>query len=253
MNELNAAFFIALAKDVIYSQPLERAKVDKMIDKIANEILSDDEKDRKLNRSIVLGLIFNGNLQLLKDRLGAYSHFYEDDEREKYAPSVDATLKLLKSFKDLIFLDESIKYSDLLISRIGQTSTIQDVMYLEDFYYNISNERFVSILNEFFNEHLLEVPTAVDDAASIVAKRYRINNLAKYLDDDEDFAKFVILDEKPIDSQQWAKFCRTLSQVIHRPVDVKIASDLDAYSYRMIEDKLEPVESLEGFDHVCEI
>lgn len=257
MNELSTAFFIALAKDVIYSQPLERAKVDKMIDKIANEILSDDEKDRKLNRSIVLGLIFNGNLQLLKDRLGAYSHFYEDDEREKYAPSVEKTLQLLTSFKDLIFLDESIKYSDLLISRIGQTSTMQDVMYLNDFYYKISDEKFVSILNDFFNEDLLEVPTAVEDAVSIVAKRYNVEKIAKYLDEDEEFAKFIILDKKPIDSQKWAQFCRTLSQVIHKPVDVKIAADLEAtnnhHAYNEIKSKCKLIESLEGADHIQEI
>ena len=79
-------------------------------------------------------------------------------------------------------------------------------------------------------------------------KCYNIEEVAEYHKDNT--ASFLILDEKPIASQQWAMFSKTLSKILNEQVIVKIKSDFrsneDKYFYNEIKESLRPVQSLEG-------
>lgn len=248
MNNFKRFLVDAMVQNLFASEPVEEEKVEQMLERIGKKILADDEKHLKLNRSIACGMLFDKKIQWTEDRVAAYLHFYLQDDDEILLKAVESSLEVLREFKELIVLDEKIKYLDLTISRLGLKPARRGIIYLDDFYHKISDEEFISIMKEIFTDDVLEVPTAFDDAISIIAKRCGIDEVAEYHKDNT--ASFLILDEKPITSQQWAKFCKALSEILNEQVIVKIKSDFrsneDKYFYNEIKESLRPVESMEG-------
>ena len=248
MNNFKRFLVDAMVQNLFASEPVEEEKVEQMLERIAKKILADDEKHLKLNKSIVCGMLFDKKIQWTEDRVAAYLHFYLQDDDEILLKAVESSLEVLREFKELLVLDEKIKYLDLTISRLGLKPARRGIIYLDDFYRKISDEDFISVMKEIYTDDVLEVPTAFDDAISIIAKRYGIDEVAEYHKDNT--ASFLILDEKPITSQQWAKFCKALSEILNEQVIVKIKSDFrsneDKYFYNEIKESLRPVESMEG-------
>lgn len=248
MNNFKRFLVDAMVQNLFASEPVEEEKVEQMLERIAKKILTDDEKHLKLNKSIVCGMLFDKKIQWTEDRVAAYLHFYLQDDDEILFKAVESSLEVLREFKELLVLDEEIKYLDLTISRLGLKPARRGIIYLDDFYHKISDEEFISVMKEIFTDDVLEVPTAFDDAISIIAKRCGIDKVAEYRKDNT--TSFLILDEKPITSQQWAKFCKTLSEILNEQVIVKIKSDFrsneDKYFYNEIKTSLRPVESMEG-------
>ena len=248
MNDFKRFLVDAMVQNLFASEPVEEEKVEQMLERISKKILADDERHLKLNKSIVCGMLFDKKIQWTEDRVAAYLHFYLQDDDEILLKAVESSLEVLREFKELLVLDEEIKYLDLTISRLGLKPARRGIIYLDDFYRKISDEEFVDIMKEIFTDDVLEVPTAFDDAISIIARRYDIDEVAEYYKDNA--ASFLILDEKPITSQQWAKFCKALSEILNEQVIVKIKSDFrsneDKYFYNEIKESLRPVESMEG-------
>ena len=248
MNNFKRFLVDAMVQNLFASEPVEEEKVEQMLERIGKKILADDEKHLKLNRSIACGMLFDKKIQWTEDRVAAYLHFYLQDDDEILLKAVESSLEALREFKELLVLDEEIKYLDLTISRLGLKPARRGIIYLDDFYRKISDEEFISVMKEIYTDDVLEVPTAFDDAISIIAKRCGIDEVAEYHKDNT--ASFLILDEKSITSQQWAKFCKALSEILNEQVIVKIKSDFrsneDKYFYNEIKESLRPVESMEG-------
>lgn len=248
MNDFKRFLVDTMVQNLFASEPVEEEKVEQMLERISKKILADDEQHLKLNKSIVCGMIFDKKIQWTEDRVAAYLHFYLQDDDEILLKAVESSLEVLREFKELLVLDEEIKYLDLTISRLGLKPAKRGIIYPDDFYHKISDEEFIDIMKEIYTDEVLEVPTAFDDAVSIIAKRYGIDEVAEYHDDNA--TGFLILDEKPITSQQWAMFSKTLSKILNEQVIVKIKSDFrsneDKYFYNEIKESLRPVESMEG-------
>lgn len=248
MNDFKRFLVDTMVQNLFASEPVEEEKVEQMLERISKKILADDEQHLKLNKSIVCGMIFDKKIQWTEDRVAAYLHFYLQDDDEILLKAVESSLEVLREFKELLVLDEEIKYLDLTISRLGLKPAKRGIIYLDDFYHKISDEEFIDIMKEIYTDEVLEVPTAFDDAVSIIAKRYGIDEVAEYHDDNA--TGFLILDEKPITSQQLAMFSKTLSKILNEQVIVKIKSDFrsneDKYFYNEIKESLRPVESMEG-------
>ena len=248
MNDFKRFLVDTMVQNLFASEPVEEEKVEQMLERISKKILADDEQHLKLNKSIVCGMIFDKKIQWTEDRVAAYLHFYLQDDDEILLKAVESSLEVLREFKELLVLDEEIKYLDLTISRLGLKPAKRGIIYLDDFYHKISDEEFIDIMKEIYTDEVLEVLTAFDDAVSIIAKRYGIDEVAEYHDDNA--TGFLILDEKPITSQQWAMFSKTLSKILNEQVIVKIKSDFrsneDKYFYNEIKESLRPVESMEG-------
>ena len=247
MNDFKRFLVDAMVQNLFSSTPVEEEKVEQMLERISKKILADDEQHLKLNKSIVCGMLFDKKIQWTEDRVAAYLHFYLQDDDEILLKAVESSLEVLREFKELLVLDEKIKYSDLTISRLGLKPARRGIIYLNEFYHKISDE-VIDIMKEIYTDEVLEIPTAFDDAVSIIAKRYGIDEVAEYHKDNT--ASFLILDKKPIASQQWAMFSKTLSKILNEQVIVKIKSDFrsneDKYFYNEIKESLRPVQSLEG-------
>lgn len=248
MNDFKRFIVDAMVQNLFASEPVEEEKVEQMLERISKKILADDERHLKLNRSIVCGMLFDKKIQWTEDRVAAYLHFYLQDDDEILLKAVESSLEVLREFKELLVLDESVKYLDLTISLLGLKPARRGIIYLDEFYHKIADEEFIAIMKEIYTDDVLEIPTAFDDAVSIIAKRYNIEEVAEYHKDNT--ASFLILDEKPIASQQWAMFSKTLSKILNEQVIVKIKSDFrsneDKYFYNEIKESLRPVQSLEG-------
>lgn len=248
MNDFKRFIVDAMVQNLFASEPVEEEKVEQMLERISKKILADDERHLKLNRSIVCGMLFDKKIQWTEDRVAAYLHFYLQDDDEILLKAVESSLEVLREFKELLVLDESVKYLDLTISRLGLKPARRGIIYLDEFYHKIADEEFIAIMKEIYTDDVLEIPTAFDDAVSIIAKRHNIEEVAEYHKDNT--ASFLILDEKPIASQQWAMFSKTLSKILNEQVIVKIKSDFrsneDKYFYNEIKESLRPVQSLEG-------
>lgn len=248
MNDFKRFLVDAMVQNLFSSTPVEEEKVEQMLERISKKILADDEQHLKLNKSIVCGMLFDKKIQWTEDRVAAYLHFYLQDDDEILLKAVESSLEVLREFKELLVLDEETKYLDLTISRLGLKLARRGIIYLDDFYHKIPDEEFIAIMKEIYTDDVLEIPTAFDDAVSIIAKRYDIEEVAEYHKDNT--ASFLILDEKPIASQQWAMFSKTLSKILNEQVIVKIKSGFrsneDKYFYNEIKASLRPVQSLEG-------
>lgn len=248
MNDFKRFLVDAMVQNLFASEPVEEEKVEQMLERISKKILADNDKHLKLNKSIVCGMLFDKKIQWTEDRVAAYLHFYLQDDDEILLKAVESSLEVLREFKELLVLDEEIKYLDLTISRLGLKPARRGIIYLDDFYHKIADEEFIAIMKEIYTDDVLEIPTAFDDAVSIIAKRHNIEEVAEYHKDNT--ASFLILDEKPIASQQWAMFSKTLSKILNEQVIVKIKSDFrsneDKYFYNEIKESLRPVQSLEG-------
>ena len=248
MNDFKRFLVDAMVQSLFASEPVEEEKVEQMLERIGKKILADDEQHLKLNRSIVCGMLFDKKIQWTEDRVAAYLHFYLQDDDEILLKAVESSLEVLREFKELLVLDESVKYLDLTISRLGLKPARRGIIYLDEFYHKIADEEFIAIMKEIYTDDVLEIPTAFDDAVSIIAKRHNIEEVAEYHKDNT--ASFLILDEKPITSQQWAMFSKTLSKILNEQVIVKIKSDFrsneDKYFYNEIKESLRPVQSMEG-------
>ena len=248
MNDFKRFIVDAMVQNLFASEPVEEEKVEQMLERISKKILADDERHLKLNRSIVCGMLFDKKIQWTEDRVAAYLHFYLQDDDEILLKAVESSLEVLREFKELLVLDESVKYLDLTISRLGLKPARRGIIYLDEFYHKIADEEFIAIMKEIYTDDVLEIPTAFDDAVSIIAKRHNIEEVAEYHKDNT--ASFLILDENPIASQQWAMFSKTLSKILNEQVIVKIKSDFrsneDKYFYNEIKESLRPVQSLEG-------
>lgn len=248
MNDFKRFLVDTMVQNLFASEPVEEEKVEQMLERISKKILADDEQHLKLNKSIVCGMLFDKKIQWTEDRVAAYLHFYLQDDDEILLKAVESSLEVLREFKEVLVLDEEIKYLDLTISRLGLKPARRGIIYLDDFYHKISDEEFIAIMKEIYTDDVLEIPTAFDDAVSIIAKRYGIDEVAEYHKDNT--ASFLILDKKPITSHQWATFNKILSEILCRPVIVKIKSDFrsseDKYFYNEIKASLRPVESMEG-------
>lgn len=248
MNDFKRFIVDAMVQNLFASEPVEEEKVEQMLERISKKILADDEKHLKLNKSIVCGMLFDKKIQWTEDRVAAYLHFYLQDDDEILLKAVESSLEVLREFKELLVLDESVKYLDLTISRLGLKPARRGIIYLDEFYHKIPDEEFIAIMKEIYTDDVLEIPTAFDDAVSIIAKRYGIDEVAEYHKDNT--VSFLILDDKPIASQQWAMFSKTLSKILNEQVIVKIKSDFrsneDKYFYNEIKASLRPVQSMEG-------
>ena len=248
MNDFKRFLIDAMVQNLFSSEPVEEEKVEQMLERISKKILADDERHLKLNKSIVCGMLFDKRIQWTEDRVAAYLHFYLQDDDEILLKAVESSLEVLREFKELLVLDEEIKYLDLTISRLGLKPARRGIIYLDDFYHKISDEEFIAIMKEIYTNDVLEIPAAFDDAVSIIAKRYGIDEVAEYHKDNT--ASFLILDEKQITSHQWAMFSKTLSKILNEQVIVKIKSDFrsneDKYFYNEIKASLRSVKSREG-------
>ncbi len=248
MNDFKRFIVDAMVQNLFASEPVEEEKVEQMLERISEKILADDERHLKLNKSIVCGMLFDKKIQWTEDRVAAYLHFYLQDDDEILLKAVESSLEVLREFKEILVLDESVKYLDLTISRLGLKPARRGIIYLDDFYHKISDDEFIAIMKEIYTDDVLEIPTAFDDAVSIIARRYDIEEVAEYHKDNT--TSFLILDEKSITSQQWAMFSKTLSKILNEQVIVKIKSDFrsneDKYFYNEIKTSLRPVQSMEG-------